>query len=48
MNETWYNKCCYYIVNVYTRLTQLERIQSELWIVSYEFSKVLCAWHKIN
>jgi hypothetical protein len=25
-NETWYNKCCYCIVNIYTRLTQLERI----------------------
>jgi hypothetical protein len=36
------------MVNVYTRLTQLERIKSELRIVSYEFPKVLCAWHKIN
>jgi hypothetical protein len=22
-NETWYNKCCYCIVNICTRLTQL-------------------------
>ena len=27
-NETWYNKCCYCIVNICTRLTQLEWIKS--------------------
>jgi hypothetical protein len=31
------------MVNVYTRLMQLERIKSELRIVSYEFLNVLCA-----
>jgi hypothetical protein len=29
-NETWYNKCCYCVVNTCTRLTQFEWIKSEL------------------
>jgi hypothetical protein len=29
-NVTWHNKCCYCIIYIYTRLTQLERIKSEL------------------
>jgi hypothetical protein len=30
------------------KITQLERTKSELLIVSYEFSKVLCIQYKIN
>ena len=41
-NETWYNKCCYCIVNTYTKLTQLERVKSELKQGSYKFPKFLC------
>jgi hypothetical protein len=37
-----YNQYLYCVVNTYTKLTRLERIKSELHIVSYEFSKVLC------
>jgi hypothetical protein len=29
-------------------LMQLERVKSELRIVSYEFPKILCAWYRIN
>jgi hypothetical protein len=42
MNKTWYNKCCYCVVNIYTGLTQLERINSDLKRKGYEFLNVLC------
>jgi hypothetical protein len=29
-NKTWYNKCCYSIVNIHKKLMQLERVNSEL------------------
>jgi hypothetical protein len=48
MNNIWYNKCCYCIVNIYTRLTQLERINSKVKLRRYEFPKVLCIQYKIN
>jgi hypothetical protein len=35
-------QCGYYVVNTYTRLTQLERVNLELKRRSYEFLKVLC------
>jgi hypothetical protein len=36
------------IAYIYTRLTQLERIKTELKRGSYEFPKVLCTWYRIN
>jgi hypothetical protein len=36
------------IVNIYTRLMQLERIKSELKRRSYEFPKIVCVCYKIN
>ena len=47
-NETCYNKCCYCMVNIYTRLTQLERVNSDLKRKGYEFPKLLCIPYKIN
>jgi hypothetical protein len=43
-----YNQCCYCVVNIYTRLMQLERIKSELKRRSYEFLKILCVLYKIK
>jgi hypothetical protein len=39
ITETWYNQCCYCAVHIYTRLTQLEWIKSELKRRSYEFPR---------
>jgi hypothetical protein len=41
MNKTWYNKCCYCVVNIYTGLTQLERTNSDLKRINYEQNKFL-------
>jgi hypothetical protein len=30
------------------KLTQLEQFNSELWILSYEFLKILCVLYKIK
>jgi hypothetical protein len=38
----------YCIVNTYTKLTPLERVNSELKQRSYEFPKVLCVLYKIK
>jgi hypothetical protein len=47
-NEAWYNKCYYCIVNIYTRLMQLERVNSELERRGYDSLKTLCIWCEIN
>jgi hypothetical protein len=36
------------LCSTYLYETQLERIESELRIVSYEFLKVLCVWYGNN
>jgi hypothetical protein len=45
---TWQNKCFYCIVNIYTRLTQFERVNSELKRISYDFPKTVCVWYGNN
>jgi hypothetical protein len=45
---TWQNKCCYCIVNIYTRLTQFERVNSELKRISYDFPKTVGVWYGNN
>jgi hypothetical protein len=37
----FYKYCCYYVANIYKKLTQLERIKSKLKCVSYELNKFL-------
>jgi hypothetical protein len=45
---TCQNKCCYCIVNIYTRLTQFERVNSELKRISYDFPKTVGVWYENN
>ena len=37
-----------YFQNIYTKLTKLERIETELKRISYDFLKLLSAWYGIN